>query len=156
LIKKLSIILLSIWLIIRGLTSLVSLGGGLGFALDILGLVAGFFILYDLRGKTLSKPLTLGFLLLGIWLVITALLSVLSVGISGLGLVLDLVAVAGGGLILFGAARKGPKDYLGQLLLGAWLALVGLLSLLSLGFSGSGTVLALLALAAGVVLLLGR
>jgi hypothetical protein len=155
-IKKLSVIQLSIWLIFRGLASLVSLGGGLGLVLDILGLVAGFLLLYDLRGKTLSKPLNLGFLLLGIWLVITALLSVLSIGISGIGLVLDIVAVAGGGLILFGAARKGPKGHLGQLLLGAWLALVGLLSLLSLGFSGSGVVLALLALAAGAVLLLGR
>jgi hypothetical protein len=156
LIKKLNIILLSIWLILWGLASLVSLGGALGLVLDILGIVAGLLILYDLRSKSLSRPLNLGFLLLGIWLAVISLLGLLSVGLSGIGLILDIVAVAGGGLILFGAARKGPRGYLGQLLLGLWLVLVGLLSLLSLGFSGSGTVLALLAIAAGVVLLLGR
>jgi hypothetical protein len=45
---------------------------------------------------------------------------------------------------------------LGMLLLSIWLIATGLLSLLNINFPGAGTVLALLALAAGVVLLLRR
>ena len=45
---------------------------------------------------------------------------------------------------------------LGMLLLAVWLILEGLVSLLNLSFSGIGMLLGLLALAAGVVLLLGK
>jgi hypothetical protein len=45
---------------------------------------------------------------------------------------------------------------LGMLLLAIWLILTGLISLLGLSFAGLGTVMALLALAAGVLILLQR
>ena len=45
---------------------------------------------------------------------------------------------------------------LGMLLLGIWLVLTGLIPLLSLSFSGLGTLMAILALAAGVAILIGR
>lgn len=45
---------------------------------------------------------------------------------------------------------------LGMLLLGIWLILHGLISLLALSFAGIGTLMALLALAAGVLILIGR
>ena len=44
----------------------------------------------------------------------------------------------------------------GALLLGVWLILQGLMPLLHLNFRGSGTVLALLALASGVLILIDR
>jgi hypothetical protein len=44
----------------------------------------------------------------------------------------------------------------GMLLLGIWLILNGLISFMNLGFSGLGTLMALLALAAGVLILLDR
>jgi hypothetical protein len=50
---------------------------------------------------------------------------------------------------------KLPKN-LGMLVLAIWLILQGLISLFSLSFSGSGIVLGILALAAGILLLLGR
>jgi hypothetical protein len=43
-----------------------------------------------------------------------------------------------------------------MLLLAAWLILTGLIPLLSLSFSGLGTVMAILAIAAGVLIILGR
>jgi hypothetical protein len=49
---------------------------------------------------------------------------------------------------------KLPKN-LGLLLLGIWLILTGLM-LLSLSFAGLSTIMSLLAIAAGVVILLGR
>jgi len=45
---------------------------------------------------------------------------------------------------------------LGMLLLGIWLILQGLTALLHLGFAGLGLIMAVLALAAGIAILLGR
>lgn len=45
---------------------------------------------------------------------------------------------------------------IGMLLLAIWLILTGLIPLLNLGFSGLGTVMAILAVAAGVLILVGR
>jgi hypothetical protein len=44
----------------------------------------------------------------------------------------------------------------GMLLLAVWLILTGLVPLLNLGFSGLGTVMAILAIAAGLLILVGR
>jgi hypothetical protein len=45
---------------------------------------------------------------------------------------------------------------LGMMLLGIWLVLTGLIPLLSLSFSGLGTLMAVLAIAAGIAILIGR
>jgi hypothetical protein len=45
---------------------------------------------------------------------------------------------------------------IGMLLLAIWLVLTGLTPLVNLGFSGLGTVMAILAIAAGVLILVGR
>lgn len=45
---------------------------------------------------------------------------------------------------------------IGMLLLAAWLILTGLVPLLNLGFSGLGTLMAILAVAAGVLIVVGR
>jgi hypothetical protein len=45
---------------------------------------------------------------------------------------------------------------LGLLLLAIWLILGGLIPLLNLSFSGAGTLMAILAIAAGVLILIGR
>jgi len=45
---------------------------------------------------------------------------------------------------------------IGMLLLAVWLIVNGLIPLLSLSFSGLGTVMAILAIAAGVLIVVGR
>jgi hypothetical protein len=45
---------------------------------------------------------------------------------------------------------------LGMMLLGIWLLITGLVGLLSLSFAGLGPLMALIALAAGILILLGR
>jgi len=45
---------------------------------------------------------------------------------------------------------------LGMLLLGIWLIVTGLIPLLNLSFSGLGTLMAVLAIAAGALILVGR
>ncbi len=49
-----------------------------------------------------------------------------------------------------------PTKNLAMLLLGIWLVLTGLIPLLRLSFSGLDTIMAVLAIAAGLLLLLGR
>ena len=45
---------------------------------------------------------------------------------------------------------------LGMLLLGIWLIVTGLIPLLNFSFSGLGTLMAIVALAAGALILVGR
>jgi hypothetical protein len=45
---------------------------------------------------------------------------------------------------------------LGMMLLGIWLLITGLVGLLNLSFSGLGTLMAILATAAGIMILMGR
>jgi hypothetical protein len=45
---------------------------------------------------------------------------------------------------------------IGMLLLGVWLIITGLAPLLNLSFSGLGTLMAILAIAAGALILVGR
>jgi len=50
----------------------------------------------------------------------------------------------------------GITKSIGMLLLGIWLILTGLLQLFSIAIPGGGIIMALLALAAGVLILLGK
>jgi hypothetical protein len=50
---------------------------------------------------------------------------------------------------------KATKS-LGMLLLGVWLIIGGLVPLLNLSFSGLGTLMSILALAAGALIIVGR
>ena len=45
---------------------------------------------------------------------------------------------------------------LGMLLLAAWLIMMGLIPLLNLSFSGLGTLMAILSIAAGILIVVGR
>jgi hypothetical protein len=45
---------------------------------------------------------------------------------------------------------------IGMLLLGIWLIATGLIPLLSISFSGLGTIMAILAIAAGALIIVGR
>lgn len=50
----------------------------------------------------------------------------------------------------------GAKKNTGMLLLGAWLVLNGLLQLVDIAIPEGGTIMALLAIAAGVLIILGK
>jgi hypothetical protein len=105
----------------------------------------------------------IGMVLLAIWLILMGLLPLLSINIAGIDLILAILAIAAGVLILLrptgGTRRLGSirlSGNLGMILLAIWLIITGLLPLLSLNIPAIGTVLALLAIAAGVLILLGR
>ena len=50
----------------------------------------------------MKLPKSLGMLLLGIWLIVTGLLQVVSIHIPAIGIILALLAIAAGVLILLG------------------------------------------------------
>jgi hypothetical protein len=52
--------------------------------------------------------------------------------------------------------RLDISKNLGMLLLAIWLILTGLISLFSLSFNGLGIIMGLLALVAGIVIIMGR
>ena len=98
----------------------------------------------------------LGMILVSIWLILTGLLSLLSVNFPNSGLVLAVLAIAAGVVLLLGLRGTKLSGNLGLLLLGIWLVLTGLLPLINISFPGSGIVLAILAAAAGILILLRR
>lgn len=107
------------------------------------------------RRVGLARPAELGVILLGIWLIVTALLYFIKVSIPGQGIILGLIALVAGILLL--SARGGVSlPFTGSILLAIWLIIEGALTLLGISFPGLALVMALLALAAGVLLLLRR
>ena len=96
----------------------------------------------------------LGTLLLGIWLILTGLLPLIKISIPASDAVWALLAIAAGVLILLRPVKLTRS--LGVLLLGIWLIVMGLLPLLNINIPPSANILALLAIAAGILILLGR
>ena len=97
----------------------------------------------------------LGVVLLGIWLIATGLFPLLNVSFTGSSLLLALLAIAAGVLILVGTRGGRLPRNLGTLLLSIWLIVTGLFPLLNIRFANSDLLLALLAIAAGVLTLVG-
>lgn len=98
----------------------------------------------------------LGMLLLAIWLILTGLLPLLNLNIPSIGPILAILAIAAGVLLLLEGRKVNFSRNLGMLLLSIYLIATGLLSLLAVTFPASGTILAILAVAAGVLLLIRR
>ena len=97
----------------------------------------------------------LGMFLLAIWLILTGLVSLNVFAIPSSDIILAIIAIVTG-ILIFLEIRAVPGKNLGRLLLAIWLILIGLLPLLSITFPASATVLGVLALAAGVLMLIGR
>jgi hypothetical protein len=93
---------------------------------------------------------------LGIWLIATGLVDLGGVRFSGSATILPVLAVVSGFLFLLADRSEKLWARMGTILPGIWLVATGLVPLLHIRFSGSGVVLALLAIAAGVVMLIRR
>lgn len=98
----------------------------------------------------------LGMLVLAIWLILTGLLPLLNLNIPNSGPILAILAIAAGVLLLLEGRKVNFSKNLGMLLLSIYLIVTGLLSLLAINIPASGPLLAILAIAAGVLLLIRR
>lgn len=97
-----------------------------------------------------------GLVLLGIWLILSSLLPLLNLSFPGSGIVLGILALVAGILLLLEGNRLRMTRDIGFILLSIWLILWSLFSLLGASFPGSGILLAILGIAAGIFLLMAR
>ena len=93
---------------------------------------------------------------LGIWLVLTGLLHLGGISFSKSNVILAALGIVTG--ILFFIADRNDKlaPQIGSIFLGLWLVAGGLVSLFHIHFAGSSVILAVLALAAGFMVLITR
>ena len=98
----------------------------------------------------------LGNILLAVWLILEGLISLLNLSFSGSDLIMAILAIAAGVMLILGRGNIKFSRNLGILLLSIWLILFGLLPLIGISFSADYIVLGVLAIAAGVLLLLNR
>lgn len=100
--KRPGLILLAAWLILTGLLPLLNLSfTGSDLVLDILALAAGVLLIW--RPLPFSGNSKIGFLLLGIWLILTGLVGLLSLSFRFSNLILNLLAAAAGVFLLLEA-----------------------------------------------------
>ncbi len=97
----------------------------------------------------------IGTLLLAIWLLLWGLMPLLNLSIPSGELILAILAIVAA-IFIFLEIRDKPTKNLGRMALAIWLLLMGLLPLLNITFPAREMVLAVVAVAAGVLLLLGR
>ena len=144
--KKLTIVVLGAFLILSGLAGLIAGIGNLGVIIAILAVAAGVLILMYSPGVSNR----IGWIIAAVYLIAKGLTSILSLSFSGMGMVMAILALAAGVLLLIRMPKI--KGNVGYLLFFAWLILVGLAGLVSLG--QLGLVIGIVALAAGILLIL--
>ncbi len=94
--------------------------------------------------------------LLGIWLVLTGLIHLGGIVFTHSGTLLAVLGIVTGTLFFLADRSEKIAMQMGSILLGIWLVVSGLLSLFHVRFAGSGVILAVLAVAAGVMVLVFR
>lgn len=97
-----------------------------------------------------------GNILLGVWLIVTGLISLVNLNFRGSYTIQSLLAVAAGVLLILADWKVSLSGRIADIILGIWLVVMGLIPLLDIRFRESHTVLGVLALAAGVLVLIRR
>ena len=100
----------------------------------------------------LTKRIAL--IVLSVWLILTGLFSLTGAGFTGAGLILSFLAIGAGVLILLQGDSWPAR--IGMILLGVWVVARGLLGVVDVSVQGIGTIMDLLAIAAGVLILVER
>ncbi len=90
------------------------------------------------------------------WLIVTGLISLAGLSFSGSYTIQALLAVAAGVLLILADWKVQLSGRIADIILGIWLVVMGLIPLLDIRFRESHTVLGLLALGAGVLVLIRR
>jgi hypothetical protein len=103
----------------------------------------------------MKKYLKLGYLLLAIWLIATGATQLLGIGHPIITLALQILAVITGIVILVELGSMNWLERLGMIFLAVWLILVGLMPFIGMGVPFASEITIVLALLAGVLLLVG-
>jgi hypothetical protein len=97
----------------------------------------------------------LGIILLAIYLIASGILPFANFG-NGLNVIVSILAISAGILLLVDLYGRKVSSRAGMILLSIWLIATGTVALLGIQFPGSEIILSVLAIAAGVLLLLRR
>lgn len=95
-------------------------------------------------------------ILLGSWLVLTGLLHLGGVSFPKSGVIVAVIGIVTGILLFIANSSEKIVTQIGGILLGIWLIAGGMVSLFHVRFTGSGVILAVLGVAAGVMVLIAR
>ena len=95
-----------------------------------------------------------GYILLSIWLLLTGLTSLLHISVHGFTVIFSLLSLIAGLLIFVSGLKNKFVNNLGGLLLSLWLMVQGLQPYVH--FPNSGTVIAALAVAAGIMIIIKK
>lgn len=101
--KNAGALLLAIWLILTGLIELFALSfANLGLIMALLALAAGVVIVLESGGLLRSRKSSrrIGWVLLGLWLILTGLLALIDLTFEAQALLMGLLALVAGALIL--------------------------------------------------------
>lgn len=146
--KRLTYVVLGIFLILTGLLHFISGMGFLNIISAILALASGILIL--VTSPDISKRT--GWILAAIYLILLGLSGVINFSFSGISIVMAILAIAAGVVFLIG--WPGFSHHIGFFLFCVWLILVGLALLVSLG--GLGVIIAIIAIASGILMILNE
>ena len=144
--ERLTYLVLGSFLVATGLMSFISGLGALSIIIAILALASGILILVTTPGVSNN----IGWVMAAIYLIVLGLISLINFSFSGLSPIMAILAIASGVVLLIG--WPGFRHHVGFILFCAWLILVGLSRLVSLGdFS---IVTAIVAIVSGVLVIL--
>ena len=146
--KRLTYVVLSIFLILTGLLAFLPGLGGLGIVISVLAIAAGVLILISMPGGAKS----IGWILAAIYLIARGLIDLAGFGFSGIDVVMAVLALAAGILLLLRSRNVFKK--LGFFLFCVWLILVGLSYFISIG--ELGILIPIAAIASGILMLIER
>ena len=144
--KKMTLVVLGTFLILSGLSGLISGLGTLGFVTAILAVSAGVMILVYTPGISYR----IGWMVAAIYLIAVGLIRILSIDFASRGILMALLAGVAGILLIIRMSKI--KGNIGYLLFFIWLIMLGLMGLVSLGWLGAA--LNIITLAAGILLIL--
>lgn len=149
--QRLGFVVTAIYLIVVGVAAIAALPIP-SILIAVLAIAAGAILLLSLSGK---RDRHVGVLLLGIWLVARGIIPLINLSFTYLSLIMGLLAFLAGILLLVNQTRKTRRGW-GYLLLAIWLIATGAFAVLGLSFQYQSLLLAVLAIAAGVVILIRR
>jgi hypothetical protein len=154
--KGLNIILLAIWLIVTGVVALLKLSySWIPIIIAILQIAAGIFLI--IGGKKDQIFSNIASIVLAIYLIAMGAISIFGISFNSMDIIMAIFAIVAGILIIITTKKGKLGKNLGGLLLAIYLILFGLIPVIvTINLSAWYIVMAILAIASGILLLLKK
>lgn len=153
--KRFGWILIGIWFIAFGTLTLIGhLATNVWLVFNIYTIVTGILVIVGIgRVKGLEN---IGLLVFAIWLIIWALMRLIQLDFSGSQETMLILTATAGILVFISSLLKGGTERIGRVFTGVWLMVFGLFPLIRITFNCHEEILAVLAIVAGVLVLIEK